>query len=111
MKFQLVINIERNDDRMPIDKALQHTLDMVKLADGEPVIVSASIEDNFKITPRALASAILLFVLNLGFLTDNGKRFAGLEGALLKGLHAVSARTAAGLEARVSCEVLPSALP
>jgi len=32
--------------------------DMVKLADGEPVIVSASIEDGFKITPRALAAAI-----------------------------------------------------
>ncbi len=32
--------------------------DMVKLADGEPVIVSASIEDDFKITPRALAAAI-----------------------------------------------------
>ena len=32
--------------------------DMVKLADGEPVIVSASIDDGFKITPRALAAAI-----------------------------------------------------
>ena len=32
--------------------------DMVKLADGEPVIVSASIEDGFKITPQALAAAI-----------------------------------------------------
>jgi len=32
--------------------------DMVKLADGEPVIVSAGIEDGFKITPRALESAI-----------------------------------------------------
>jgi aspartate aminotransferase len=32
--------------------------DMVKLADGEPVIVSASIEDGFKIRPRALAAAI-----------------------------------------------------
>jgi aspartate aminotransferase len=32
--------------------------DMVKLADGEPVIVSANIEDGFKITPRALAAAI-----------------------------------------------------
>ena len=31
---------------------------MVKLADGEPVIVSASIDDGFKITPRALAAAI-----------------------------------------------------
>jgi len=32
--------------------------DMVKLADGAPVIVSASIEDGFKITPRALEAAI-----------------------------------------------------
>lgn len=32
--------------------------EMVKLADGEPVIVSASIDDHFKITPRALAAAI-----------------------------------------------------
>ena len=32
--------------------------DMIKLADGEPVIVSAGIEDGFKITPRALESAI-----------------------------------------------------
>ncbi|MFW2405090.1 MAG: pyridoxal phosphate-dependent aminotransferase [Gammaproteobacteria bacterium] len=32
--------------------------DMVKLADGEPVIVSANIEDGFKISPRALAAAI-----------------------------------------------------
>jgi aspartate aminotransferase len=32
--------------------------DMVKLADGEPVIVSATLEDDFKITPRALAAAI-----------------------------------------------------
>jgi aspartate aminotransferase len=32
--------------------------DMVKLADGEPVIVSATLEDGFKITPRALAAAI-----------------------------------------------------
>jgi aspartate aminotransferase len=32
--------------------------DMVKLADGEPVIVSASIDDGFKIKPRALAAAI-----------------------------------------------------
>jgi aspartate aminotransferase len=32
--------------------------DMVKLADGEPVIVSAGIEDGFKITPRALEAAI-----------------------------------------------------
>lgn len=32
--------------------------DMVKLADGEPVIVSAGIEDAFKITPRALEAAI-----------------------------------------------------
>jgi aspartate aminotransferase len=32
--------------------------DMVKLADGEPVIVSANIDDGFKITPRALAAAI-----------------------------------------------------
>jgi aspartate aminotransferase len=32
--------------------------DMVKLADGEPVIVSATIKDNFKISPRALAAAI-----------------------------------------------------
>jgi aspartate aminotransferase len=32
--------------------------DMVKLADGEPVVVSAGIEDGFKISPRALASAI-----------------------------------------------------
>jgi len=32
--------------------------DMVKLADGEPVIVSASLEDGFKISPRALAAAI-----------------------------------------------------
>ena len=32
--------------------------EMVKLADGEPVIVSASIDDGFKITPRALAAAI-----------------------------------------------------
>ena len=31
---------------------------MVKLADGEPVIVSAGIEDGFKITPRALEAAI-----------------------------------------------------
>jgi aspartate aminotransferase len=32
--------------------------DMVKLADGEPVIVSAGIEEGFKITPRALEAAI-----------------------------------------------------
>ena len=32
--------------------------DMVKLADAEPVIVSAGIEDGFKITPRALEAAI-----------------------------------------------------
>ena len=32
--------------------------DMIKLADGEPVIVSAGIEDGFKITPRALEAAI-----------------------------------------------------
>jgi aspartate aminotransferase len=32
--------------------------DMVKLADGEPVIVSAGLEDGFKITPRGLAAAI-----------------------------------------------------
>jgi len=32
--------------------------DMVKLADGEPVIVAATLEDDFKITPRALAAAI-----------------------------------------------------
>lgn len=32
--------------------------DMVKLADGEPVIVSATIENDFKISPRALAAAI-----------------------------------------------------
>lgn len=32
--------------------------DMVKLADGEPVIVSAGMEEGFKITPRALEAAI-----------------------------------------------------
>lgn len=32
--------------------------DMVKLADGEPVIVSAGIEDGFKITAKALQAAI-----------------------------------------------------
>jgi len=32
--------------------------DMIKLADGEPVIVSAGIEDSFKITARALEAAI-----------------------------------------------------
>ncbi len=32
--------------------------DMVKLADGEPVIVSAGMEDGFRITPRALEAAI-----------------------------------------------------
>jgi aspartate aminotransferase len=32
--------------------------EMVKLADGQPVIVSAGIDDGFKITPRALAAAI-----------------------------------------------------
>ncbi|MDP7418246.1 MAG: pyridoxal phosphate-dependent aminotransferase, partial [Gammaproteobacteria bacterium] len=32
--------------------------EMVKLADGEPVIVSANIDDNFKITPDALAATI-----------------------------------------------------
>ena len=32
--------------------------DMVKLADGEPVIVSAGMEEGFKMTPRALAAAI-----------------------------------------------------
>ncbi|MDH3513140.1 MAG: pyridoxal phosphate-dependent aminotransferase [Gammaproteobacteria bacterium] len=32
--------------------------DMVKLADGEPVIVSAGMDEGFKITPRALAAAI-----------------------------------------------------
>jgi aspartate aminotransferase len=32
--------------------------DMVKLADGEPVIVSAGMEDGFKISPRALEAAI-----------------------------------------------------
>jgi aspartate aminotransferase len=32
--------------------------DIIKLADGEPVIVSASMEDGFKISPRALEAAI-----------------------------------------------------
>lgn len=32
--------------------------DIIKLADAEPVIVSAGIEEEFKITPRALESAI-----------------------------------------------------
>lgn len=32
--------------------------DMIKLADGEPVIVSAGMEDGFKISPRLLAAAI-----------------------------------------------------
>ena len=32
--------------------------DMVKLADGEPVIVSAGLDNGFKITPRGLAAAI-----------------------------------------------------
>eukprot|EP00892_Ulva_mutabilis_P001022 jgi/Ulvmu1/10920/UM007_0099.1 len=32
------------------------------------------------------------------------KRFASIEAALLKGLHTVSAKTASGLETRVSCE-------
>ena len=32
--------------------------DMVKLADGEPVIVAADIKDGFKISPRSLAAAI-----------------------------------------------------
>jgi aspartate aminotransferase len=32
--------------------------DMVKLADAEPVIVSAGLDDGFKITPRALEAAI-----------------------------------------------------
>jgi len=32
--------------------------DMVKLADGEPVIVSADMDGSFKMTPRALAAAI-----------------------------------------------------
>jgi len=32
--------------------------DMVKLAEAEPVIVSAGMDDGFKITPRALAAAI-----------------------------------------------------
>jgi aspartate aminotransferase len=32
--------------------------DMVKLADAEPVIISASMDDGFKITPRALEAAI-----------------------------------------------------
>jgi aspartate aminotransferase len=32
--------------------------DMVKLAEAEPVIVSASMEDGFKVTPRALEAAI-----------------------------------------------------
>jgi aspartate aminotransferase len=32
--------------------------EMVKLADGEPVIVSANIDDHFKITPDALAASI-----------------------------------------------------
>ncbi|MCC7259182.1 MAG: pyridoxal phosphate-dependent aminotransferase [Gammaproteobacteria bacterium] len=32
--------------------------DMIKLADGEPVIVAAGLDDGFKITPRALRAAI-----------------------------------------------------
>lgn len=32
--------------------------DMIKLADGKPVIVSAGIEDGFRMTPRALEAAI-----------------------------------------------------
>ncbi len=32
--------------------------DMIRLADAEPVIVSASIDDGFRITPRALRAAI-----------------------------------------------------
>ena len=32
--------------------------DMVKLADGEPVIVSSGMDDGFKMSPRALAAAI-----------------------------------------------------
>lgn len=39
------------------------------------------------------------------------ERFAGLEGALLKGLHAISAKTAAGLEASVAREVCPVTPP
>jgi aspartate aminotransferase len=42
--------------------------DMVLLADGEPVIVTASVEQNYKITPAQLAAAITprtrLFVIN-----------------------------------------------
>ena len=32
--------------------------DMIKLADAEPVIVAAMLEDGFKINPRALEAAI-----------------------------------------------------
>lgn len=42
-----------------------------------------------------------------GVEVEASRRLAGLEGALLKGLHAVSAKTAAGLEAKVTCEVRP----
>ena len=33
MKFQLVLNIERNDDQLPMTEVLEHILRMVKLAD------------------------------------------------------------------------------
>jgi flavin-dependent trigonelline monooxygenase, oxygenase component len=33
MKFQLVLNIERNNDQMPMDRVMRHILDMVKTAD------------------------------------------------------------------------------
>jgi alkanesulfonate monooxygenase SsuD/methylene tetrahydromethanopterin reductase-like flavin-dependent oxidoreductase (luciferase family) len=33
MKFQLVINIERSDDTIPMDEVMRHTLEMVQIAD------------------------------------------------------------------------------
>ena len=33
MKYQLVINIERSDDTIPMDEVMRHTLEMVQIAD------------------------------------------------------------------------------
>ncbi|MEE2610703.1 MAG: LLM class flavin-dependent oxidoreductase [Pseudomonadota bacterium] len=33
MKFQLVLNIERSDDTIPMDEVMRHTLEMVQIAD------------------------------------------------------------------------------
>jgi len=63
--------------------------DMVKLFGGEPVIVSAGLEDRFKITPRALAGAITdrtrLMILNTPS-NPTGAAYSAAELAALGGV-------------------------